>query len=115
MAIISASAPSLRPMFSNIFKGTSYGRSYGQYRSGSRPFYGGGYGRDRSASRPRITTNIRGGIEMTSRDEENMPPGIVSAQTPRADSNSSQDYILRPNDRAMKTVMVEMRSEHGDD
>ncbi|OJJ08950.1 hypothetical protein ASPVEDRAFT_35069 [Aspergillus versicolor CBS 583.65] len=70
VAIISASAPSLRPLFASIFKGSSYGR--GGPSSARYGGYGSSYGREESHYRRTLTRhgNNHGAIELTSRDEE---------------------------------------------
>ncbi|KAL2836199.1 hypothetical protein BJY01DRAFT_258755 [Aspergillus pseudoustus] len=119
VAIISASAPSLRPLFHRIFKGSSYGRQ----RPSNSPYAGyGTYGNGESNFRRTLTGagTHHGAIELTSRDDEayarNRPNVSRSASTARNgtvdDENSSQELILDQNANIMKTVVIEMKSEH---
>ncbi|KAL4801764.1 hypothetical protein BDV18DRAFT_148162 [Aspergillus unguis] len=114
VAIISASAPSLRPLFHRIFKGSSYGRprpSNYQY-----PAYG-TYGQQSHYRRTLTHGNPHGAIELRSHDED-VQAGTVQRET-RADSqgqgssngNSSQEHILEYDPNIMKTVVISMTTE----
>ncbi|KAL4955483.1 hypothetical protein BDW69DRAFT_204479 [Aspergillus filifer] len=117
VAIISASAPSLRPLFNRIFKGSSYGRK----RPSATP-YGvyGTYGNGESNYRRTIMThnNTHGAIELTSRDDETHThnAGLHARSSSRAelaidDDGSSQEHILNHNPNIIKTVVIEMKTE----
>ncbi|CAI7638620.1 unnamed protein product [Penicillium bialowiezense] len=113
VAIISASAPSLRPLFNNIFKDSSYARSYNKGRGASRTPYG-GYGTGRSGTR---RTLENGAFELHSADDRDLDhPGLsVDISSPRmkpshVDRHSSQEFILEGT-KINKTVVVEMKSE----
>ncbi|KAL3461754.1 hypothetical protein BJX64DRAFT_288938 [Aspergillus heterothallicus] len=118
IAIISASASSLRPLFYRIFKGSSYGRQ----RPSNSPYAGyGTYGNGESNFRRTITGagTHHGVIELTSRDDDTYArTGLgASRSTSKAqkrtvdDENSSQELILDQNANIMKTVVIEMKSE----
>ncbi|KAL3439783.1 hypothetical protein BJX65DRAFT_317459 [Aspergillus insuetus] len=121
VAIISASAPSLRPLFHRIFKG---GSSYGRQCPSNSPYAGyGTYGNGES-NFCRILTGAagthHGTIELTSRDDDTYArrgPG-VSRSTSKTrkdtvdDEDSSQGLILDQNANIMKTVVIEMASEN---
>ena len=117
VAIISASAPSLRPLFNRIFKGSSYDRP----RPSNSPYPGyGTYGHGESHYRRTITHgNTHGAIELTSRDDDASPAAGVhgvtrSSSRARAlvnDKTSSQEHILDQNTNIVKTVVIEMKSE----
>lgn len=118
VAIISASAPSLRPLFASIFKGSSYGR--GGPSSARHGGYGSSYGRGKSNYRRTLTHhgNSHGAIELTSRDEELYAGGVhgatqSSSEAGKAveDESSSQEHILDHSPNIMKTVVIEMKSE----
>jgi hypothetical protein len=119
VAIISASAPSLRPLFLRIFRGSSYGCQ----RPSNSPYAGyGAYENGESNFRRTITgaagTN-HGAVELTSRDDDvyaRRGPGVsrTTFKTRKgtvADENSSQELILDQNANIMKTVVIEMTSE----
>ncbi|KAJ0415562.1 hypothetical protein BJY00DRAFT_317734 [Aspergillus carlsbadensis] len=119
VAIISASAPSLRPLFHRIFKGSSYGRQ----RPPTPPYAGyGTYGNGESNFRRTLTGagTHHGAIELTSRDDDayaRKGPGVLrSASNARKDTvddeNSSQELILDQNANITKTVVIEMTSEN---
>lgn len=118
VAIISASAPSLRPLFASIFKGSSYGR--GGPSSARYGGYGSSYGREESHYRRTLTRHghNHGAIELTSRDEELYTGRVhgVTQPSPKArkavdGESSSQEHILDHNPNIMKTVVVEMTRE----
>ncbi|CAI7637465.1 unnamed protein product [Penicillium glandicola] len=111
VAIISASAPSLRPLFNNIFKTSSYARSYGKfpYHGTSRTPYE--YGTSRSQTLQHgdrdfemMWTNAHG--------DENGPvddPDLTIV--PHTDRHGSQECILEPRSNITKTIVIEMKSE----
>ncbi|KAL4868952.1 hypothetical protein BDV12DRAFT_208847 [Aspergillus spectabilis] len=116
VAIISASAPSLRPLFHRMFKGSSYGK---QGPSNSPyPNYG-NYGFGDSNYRRTLTHgNTHVAFELTSRDDEaqmNRIPGVgrsnSTARVTVDDESSSQELILDQHPNIMKTVVIEMKSE----
>ncbi|KAL2786163.1 hypothetical protein BJX66DRAFT_328761 [Aspergillus keveii] len=120
VAIISASAPSLRPLFHRILKGSSYGRQ----RPSNSPYAGyGTYGNGESNFRRTLTGAAgthHGAIELKSRDDDayaRRGPS-VSRSTSKTrkvavdDENSSQELILDQNANFMKTVVIEMTSEN---
>ncbi|KAL4738093.1 hypothetical protein BDV11DRAFT_143208 [Aspergillus similis] len=117
VAIISASAPSLRPLFNRIFKGSSYDRP----RPSNSPYPGyGTYGHGESHYRRTLTHgDNHGAIELTSRDDDASPAAGVHGVTrsnSRArvlvnDESSSQEHILDQNTNIVKTVVIEMKSE----
>ncbi|KAL4937701.1 hypothetical protein BDV06DRAFT_226709 [Aspergillus oleicola] len=117
VAIISASAPSLRPLFHRIFKGSSYGRQ----RPSATPYGGyGTYGHGESNYRRTMThSNNHGAIELTSRDDEANAHngGLLASSSSRAevtvdDDTSSKEHILNHNPNIMKTVVIEMKTEN---
>ncbi|KAJ5369879.1 uncharacterized protein N7496_005971 [Penicillium cataractarum] len=113
VAIISASAPSLRPMFATIFKSSSYARSYGNaYNGPSNNIYG-AYG-TRSQNRRTMRSGTVGAIELSSRDDENYNGVEVNISGSNAGNgrHGSEERILGPNSNITKTVVVEMKSEH---
>ncbi|KAL3470890.1 hypothetical protein BJX99DRAFT_238582 [Aspergillus californicus] len=118
VAIISASAPSLRPLFHRIFKGSSYGRA----RPSTGPYAAyGTYGNGAESNYRRTLTghNTHGAIELTSRDDDDTRgrmPGVhrstSKARIPVDNENSSQELILdQQSPTIMKTVVIEMKSE----
>ncbi|KAL4877905.1 hypothetical protein BJY04DRAFT_230323 [Aspergillus karnatakaensis] len=117
VAIISASAPSLRPLFRRLFKGSSYGKNGAS--SSPYPNYG-GYGFGDSNYRRTLThSNTHGAFELTSRDYEahnGRIPGVGrSNSTTRVthdDEASSQELILDQQSNIVKTVEIEMKSEN---
>ncbi|KAJ5174025.1 uncharacterized protein N7500_001956 [Penicillium coprophilum] len=115
VAIISASAPSLRPLFSNTFKGSSYARSYGQT-----PRHGASWtphGNDTATSQTLRPEDNTGFGMWTNRDEDESGPvdGLGSRMaSSHNDRNNSQELILVPGSNIMKTVVIEMKSERGD-
>ncbi|OKP11805.1 hypothetical protein PENSUB_2671 [Penicillium subrubescens] len=96
VAIISASAPCLRPLFATVFKSSSYVRSY---RGPSNDVYG-AYGTrsNRRTLRPRT----EGAIELTSRDDENYHrvEVNVSGANPANGGDGSEERI--PGSQARK-------------
>ncbi|RDW84006.1 uncharacterized protein DSM5745_04332 [Aspergillus mulundensis] len=113
VAIISASAPSLRPLFNRIFKGSSYGRP----RPSNPPGYG-TYGHGESNYRRTLTHGkSHGAIELTSRDDDADTARVhgVTRSSSRArelvEENDSREHILDQDANIVKTVVIEMRSE----
>ncbi|KAL2863122.1 uncharacterized protein BJX67DRAFT_267381 [Aspergillus lucknowensis] len=114
VAIVSASAPSLRPLFHSVFKGSSYGKR----GTSNTPYAGYGIG-DSHYRRTLPGAGTHGAIELTSRDDEpfsGRAPGVVRSTSKagaRVDDgeNSSQELILDQHSNIMKTVVIEMRSE----
>ncbi|KAL4781727.1 hypothetical protein BJX76DRAFT_369588 [Aspergillus varians] len=113
VAIISASTPSIRPLFSQMFKNSSHARG----RPSSNPYDGYGTHGRRSNYRRTITrANSHGEIELSSRDEEALVHGVArSSSRARVTVNvksTSQEHIMVDHDlNIMKTVVIEMRSE----
>ncbi|KAL4904223.1 hypothetical protein BDW74DRAFT_168622 [Aspergillus multicolor] len=115
IAIISASAPSLRPLFNRIFKGSSHGRP----RPSNSPYPGyGTYGQGESNYRRTLThRKSHGAIELTSRDDEANPAAVhgVTRSSFRARAivgeGSSQEHIVDQYANITKTVAIEMRGE----
>ncbi|KAJ5972602.1 uncharacterized protein N7479_002520 [Penicillium vulpinum] len=116
VAIISASAPSLRPLFNNIFKSSSYAHSYGQspYHGASQTPNAHGTARSQTL-RPRddrafemMWTNGRGEGSGPGMSVEESESTRVPSNT---DRNSSQEFILMPKSNITKTVVIEMKSE----
>ncbi|KAJ5585487.1 uncharacterized protein N7459_005287 [Penicillium hispanicum] len=110
VAIISASAPSLRPLFASVFKSSSYDN----YRSPSNNPYGGyeRYGTGRSNRQRSLRPSTTGAIELSSRDEEQHGNSVdISSSRAPNGPNESQDRILEPNANITKTVVIEMKSE----
>ncbi|KAJ5160783.1 uncharacterized protein N7482_007787 [Penicillium canariense] len=110
VAITSASAPSLRPMFNSIFKSSSYFESYGNYNHPSNNMYG-------AYSAPNHRRTLRpgtqGAIELSSRDDENYTVttvGISGTHAPNG-GQGSEERILAPKSNITKTIEVEMKSE----
>ncbi|KAJ5375293.1 hypothetical protein N7517_007299 [Penicillium concentricum] len=115
VAIISASAPSLRPLFNNTFKDSSYARSYGQV-----PYHGPSWtphGYDTATSQTLRPEDDRA-IEMWKigdGDEGGPIDGSSSRMVPsHTDRHNSQELMLEPGSNIMKTVVIEMKSERGD-
>ncbi|KAF9889994.1 hypothetical protein FE257_006674 [Aspergillus nanangensis] len=106
VAIISASAPSLRPLFSSVFRGSSHSRG----RAVSSIPYG-AYGTNGSNyRRTTIKTNAHGAIELSSRDDENLRD--VSRSRERVgDDNSVRGLITGDGVNIVKTVVIETKRE----
>ncbi|KAJ5504739.1 hypothetical protein N7463_007613 [Penicillium fimorum] len=115
VAIISASAPSLRPLFNNTFKGSSYARSYGQapYHDASwTPHH-----YDAAVSQTLRPGDDRAfGMWTNGDDDESGPVDSSGLRMVRShtDRNNSQEIMLEPGSNIMKTVVIEMKSERGD-
>ncbi|KAI9374214.1 hypothetical protein BJX61DRAFT_551718 [Aspergillus egyptiacus] len=119
VAIISASAPSLRPLFSRIFKSSSYGRG----RPSGTPYVGyGNYGAGGTSKYRRTLTgaDTHGGIELRLRDDEADMHRILGVSRSNSkgratvdDENSSQELILsQQSPSIVKTVVIEMKREN---
>ncbi|KAF2646811.1 hypothetical protein P280DRAFT_387716 [Massarina eburnea CBS 473.64] len=93
VAIISSSAPALRPLFNKTFMPTSYNRSN---------TYGNAYGNSGTASNgfPRSRAKSNGQMELHSFPSENNKRKDI-----RTTSNTSEEYILG-NEGIIKTIKV---------
>ncbi|KAJ5822964.1 hypothetical protein N7447_005304 [Penicillium robsamsonii] len=115
VAIISASAPSLRPLFNNTFKGSSYARSCGQAPCHDASWTPHDY--DAAVSQTLRPGDDRAFEMWTNEDGDKSGPvdgsglRVVPSHT---DRHSSQKIMLEPGSNIMKTVVIEMKSERGD-